>query len=318
LRINYRFRRSPPFATGRSLVRVGALGLCNVGAVIAIDTYYDTLGVSPDADDRDIRMAFRRFAKQFHPDFNAGDADAARCFKEISCAYKVLRDARTRAAYDAHLEELRAVVARDRTPAAAAGFTPRRRSWREARRMAASCLVASIGVVAFAMYRNADTLVGSAAIIQVAPGPAPAVAQPTPSPSMQQARADRVRSVSSGARQVLPSGTPEPAVAPAPQRDGESLAQATRLVKQGERYLAQGNVAIARGYFERAADLGLPAAAMRMAETYDPVALAARGAFGPKADMAEVWKWYERAADPRRSLTPSAQSESTPHRIDRR
>ena len=82
---------------------------------------------------------------------------------------------------------------------------------------------------------------------------------------------------------------------PPPPLSGEALAQATRLVTQGERYLAQGNIAIAREYFERAADLGLAAAAMKMAETYDPAALAVRGALGPKPNAAEARKWYERA-----------------------
>ena len=99
---------------------------------------------------------------------------------------------------------------------------------------------------------------------------------------------------------------------------GEALAQATRLVTQGERFLAQGNIAIAREYFQRAADLGLPIAAMKMAETYDSAALTARGTLGPKADPAAARKWYERAANMRRRTTPSAQSESTTDRVDRR
>jgi hypothetical protein len=62
---------------------------------------------------------------------------------------------------------------------------------------------------------------------------------------------------------------------PAPSSD--NLAQADRLVAKGEDYLARGDIAVARRYFERAAELGLPIAALRMAETQDPRELARRG-----------------------------------------
>src|ERR1700730_15111032 len=68
--------RRPQPMTGRALIRVGALGLSNVGAIVEIDTFYDILGVAPGADDREIKTAFRRLAKLFHPDFNVGDDDA--------------------------------------------------------------------------------------------------------------------------------------------------------------------------------------------------------------------------------------------------
>ena len=63
--------------------------------------YYGTLGVGPEATDDDIRKAYRRLALTWHPDRNRGDAGAAERFKEISEAYAVLIDSRTRREYDA-------------------------------------------------------------------------------------------------------------------------------------------------------------------------------------------------------------------------
>ncbi|MGZ5937524.1 MAG: hypothetical protein ACXWLK_09030, partial [Rhizomicrobium sp.] len=82
---------------------------------------------------------------------------------------------------------------------------------------------------------------------------------------------------------------------PAPSSD--NLAQAGRLVAKGEDYLARGDIAIARQYFERAAELGLPIAALRMAETQDPRELARRHVHGVKADLDEARRWYQRALE---------------------
>jgi hypothetical protein len=75
----------------------------------------------------------------------------------------------------------------------------------------------------------------------------------------------------------------------------EELEQAERLVRQGERYLAEGNIAIARQYFARAANLGLARAALKMAETYDPNELARLNVYGLKPNPAEARRWYQRA-----------------------
>ena len=45
--------------------------------------YYAVLGVKPDADDQTIRTAYRKLARQFHPDVNPGDKQAEERFKEI-------------------------------------------------------------------------------------------------------------------------------------------------------------------------------------------------------------------------------------------
>ncbi len=62
--------------------------------------YYATLGVSKDAGQADIKKAFRRLARENHPDVNTGDSAAEKRFKEISEANEVLSDPEKRKAYD--------------------------------------------------------------------------------------------------------------------------------------------------------------------------------------------------------------------------
>lgn len=62
--------------------------------------YYKSLGVSRDADKKEIQQAYRRLALKYHPDKNPGDAEAEARFKEISEAYEVLSDPEKRKMYD--------------------------------------------------------------------------------------------------------------------------------------------------------------------------------------------------------------------------
>ena len=62
--------------------------------------YYDVLGVSRDASDETIKKAYRKLAKELHPDRNTDNPDAAERFKEINEAHDVLKDRKKRAAYD--------------------------------------------------------------------------------------------------------------------------------------------------------------------------------------------------------------------------
>jgi DnaJ-class molecular chaperone len=61
--------------------------------------YYQLLGVSPAASREEIQSAYRRLARRYHPDVNAG-GDAAARFNEVSDAYEVLHDPAQRARYD--------------------------------------------------------------------------------------------------------------------------------------------------------------------------------------------------------------------------
>lgn len=62
--------------------------------------YYEVLGVDKSASDADIKKAYRKLAKQYHPDVNPGNKEAEAKFKEVSEAYEVLSDAQKRAQYD--------------------------------------------------------------------------------------------------------------------------------------------------------------------------------------------------------------------------
>jgi molecular chaperone DnaJ len=65
-----------------------------------MSTLYDTLGVSKNASADEIKKAYRKLARQHHPDANPGDASAEEKFKEVQQAYDVLSDAEKRKAYD--------------------------------------------------------------------------------------------------------------------------------------------------------------------------------------------------------------------------
>jgi molecular chaperone DnaJ len=62
--------------------------------------YYETLGISKDATDTDIKKAYRKLAKKYHPDMNPGDESAEHKFKEATEAYEVLSDSSKRSKYD--------------------------------------------------------------------------------------------------------------------------------------------------------------------------------------------------------------------------
>src|SRR5579863_6002669 len=62
--------------------------------------YYGTLGVDRDAKPDQIRKAYRRLARKFHPDVNPGNKSAEEKFKELSEAYEILSDEKKRKIYD--------------------------------------------------------------------------------------------------------------------------------------------------------------------------------------------------------------------------
>lgn len=62
--------------------------------------FYEVLGLSKSADEKEIKRAYKRLAMKYHPDRNQGDKESESKFKEIKEAYEILSDAQKRAAYD--------------------------------------------------------------------------------------------------------------------------------------------------------------------------------------------------------------------------
>lgn len=62
--------------------------------------FYEVLGLSKGASDEEIKKAYRKMAKKYHPDLNKGDATAEQMFKDVNEAYSVLSDPQKKARYD--------------------------------------------------------------------------------------------------------------------------------------------------------------------------------------------------------------------------
>ena len=110
--------------------------------------YYDTLGISKDADDASIKRAYRKMAKKYHPDMNQGDPNAEQKFKEVTEAYNVLSDKEKKKLYDqfgsAAFEE---------------GFDPAARNFTIPVAMHRGCMVIFLIIFLVAKAVLADTLV---------------------------------------------------------------------------------------------------------------------------------------------------------------
>ena len=74
------------------------------GGFFMSQDYYSLLEVSKNADEKEIKKAFRRLARKYHPDVNPGNKEAEEKFKKINTAFEVLTDTKKRVAYDQYGE----------------------------------------------------------------------------------------------------------------------------------------------------------------------------------------------------------------------
>lgn len=103
-------------------------------------------------------------------------------------------------------------------------------------------------------------------------------------------------------RQATPAAAAPPVRRPSsplpPDLSVEDNARAQRMLAQGAKHLEQGNISAARMFFQRAAEAGLAAGALRMGATYDPQELGRLDPLvGVTSDRNEARKWYELARD---------------------
>lgn len=85
----------------RTLLPKGS-GVCCIATTSAAyaKSHYDVLGLTPKATQAEIKTAYYKLSKVYHPDKNQGSSDAATKFRDITSAYEILGNVRTRKLYD--------------------------------------------------------------------------------------------------------------------------------------------------------------------------------------------------------------------------
>jgi DnaJ domain len=238
-------------------------------------TLYDVLGVQSDADDDSIERAYRQAIKAYHPDLHGSDPASASLFQEIVAAAAVLRDPNLRAGYDRKLRQERR----------------RRREWA----LAAILGVAAAAIIGAGRVSGRLVLFSDPATTISEPGP-PVAAEP-PEDRVVDRKSLQLEASNVGAPAPVASG--EPAAAPVvpvePSKRRLEASEIALLIKRGEELMASGNIGAARSMFQLAAEAGEPAAALALAETYDPSALEKLGVKGVTPDLALARRWYEKA-----------------------
>jgi len=262
---------------GRQLIFTapgGTIGVPKRGSR-KVKTLYDRLGVTSDADDDSIERAYRQAIKAYHPDLHGSDPASASLFQEIVAAAAILRDPNLRAGYDRKLRQER----------------KRRREWA----LAAILCVAAIAIISAGRVSGRLVLFSDPATTISERGP-PVVAEP-----LEDKVVDRksLQLAPSNVSAPAPVASAEPAAAPVvpvePSKRRLEASEIALLIKRGEELVASGNIGAARSMFQLAAEAGEPAAALALAETYDPSALEKLGVKGVTPDIALARRWYEKA-----------------------
>jgi len=134
--------------------------------------------------------------------------------------------------------------------------------------------------------------------VPVAPKPPAAPGLPTPAPS-QPEKVPEPNASFATPDQARDTKTPQaqPGSVQPPAGELSSPAQIAALIARGDEFLSAGDIASARLFYERAADVGSGGAALRLGATFDPNFLSRAGVRGNPGDAAQAASWYRRAFD---------------------
>ena len=141
---------------------------------------YKALGIAPSADDRLIKQAYRRLAKDCHPDLNQNDPGRTRQFRAITDAYELLSDKSRRATYDAEMAmayarpEPQSAAAARREPGAKASAT-RMAGHPHARRSSSTNVARALGLCAVVLGSIAVLALSHSSTLLVAPKHSPSL-----------------------------------------------------------------------------------------------------------------------------------------------
>jgi curved DNA-binding protein CbpA len=301
----------------------------------SMGNWYEVLGTTSRADDEQIKTAFRNLAKTLHPDVNAGDRDSEERFKEVNQAYEVLRDPEARATYDTYLankrsrtrQRLRKVVATMSAAFVLSGASSylfiswlQRETFPPAQAHVSAPQSENVqamptpGVISGADHQAGRQ--GGDAELAIASSTEPHGAAQIAATQGLRGDAQTTNTRKALARWIAYQRKRTPHVAnpvhalvdaadgrreavgsPSPRTPTQAeVEQAVRMLDKGRQFLAQGNIVIAREYFARAAELGSPVAALKLAETHDPQE-PGDFVYGLRRDPSEARKWYERAME---------------------